>query len=204
MLISSPSQAFIGGIVVVMGRANEIDEVKVSFAADAQVETEENIFNTRLYYRPGMVRDDVKMGGQQMTTIQRFDLGKVWVLMGQGMYMEHGIGQSKQAPEYKLIERSIVGTETIDGMETTKYKTVYEGPDGRFGGFTWFNEDNIAVKGFMISESRGEKQRILFTVKNLEYGEQPESLFALPAGARRFDMPGLGDMMNMGGADSPR
>ncbi len=50
-----------------------------------------------------------------------------WMLMGRGMYMESNLGESEQAPEYKLIEKEVVGEEVVNGMQTTKYKTVYQG-----------------------------------------------------------------------------
>jgi hypothetical protein len=202
LLLAMPTQAFIGGIAVSIGRATNVEGAEIPpFSADAQLETEENQLTSKVYYRPGMVRDVTDMGGMEMVTIQRYDQGKVWILMGQGMYMESEIGQAEQAPEYKLIERSKEGTETINGMKTTKYKTIYQGPDGRFGGFTWFTDDNIAVKGFMVSETRGEKQRLQWTLTNVQRGEQPAALFELPAGAKPMSgMGGLMNMMGMGGS----
>jgi len=197
-ILSVPAQAFVGGIAVSIGRATNVEGAEIPpFSADAEIETEENQLTSHLYYQPGMVRDEADMGGMQMVTIQRYDQSKVWVLMSPTMYMESEIGQSEQAPEYKLIERSVVGTETVNGMQTTKYKTIYEGPDGRFGGFTWFTEDNIAVKGFMISENNGEKQRIKWTMSNVKRGDQPDALFELPAGAK--PMGGMGGLSGMMG-----
>jgi hypothetical protein len=198
ILLSVPAQAFVGGIAVSLGRATNTEGAEVpAFSADATMETEEHQLTSQVYYKPGMVRDVTDAGGMEMVTIQRYDLGKVWVLMGQGMYMETDIGEAEQAPEYKLVERSVVGTETIDGLETTKYKTIYEGPDGRFGGFTWFTKDNIAVKGFMVSETKGEKHRIKWTLTNVQLGDQPDALFELPAGAK--PMGSMGGLMNMMG-----
>ena len=206
IILSISAHAFVGGIAVSIGRATNVEGAEIPpFSADAQIETEENQMASRVFYQPGMVRDEMNMGGMQMVTIQRYDQGKVWVLMSPTMYMESAVGQSEQAPEYKLIERTVEGTETVNGMQTTKYKTVYEGPDGRFGGFTWFTEDNIAVKGFMISETKGEKQRIKWTMTNVKRGKQPDTLFELPPGAKPMGgMAGLSNMMGgmpgMGGA----
>lgn len=202
LLLSLPAQAFVGGIAVSIGRATNIEGAEIPpFSADAQIETEEHQMTSHVYYQPGMVRDVTDMGGMEMVTIQRYDQGKVWILMGQGMYIESAVGQAEQAPEYKLIERTLEGTETIDGVQTKKYKTVYEGPEGRFAGFTWFTDDNIAVKGFMVSETKGEKQRLKWTMTNIQRGEQPDALFELPPGAKPMGgVGGLMDMMgNMGG-----
>jgi hypothetical protein len=154
--------------------------------------------NTRVFYKPGKVRDEMDMSGQQMVTIRRFDLNKVWMIIGEGMYMEVDPEKGNaQAPDYKLISREIVGRETVNGMETTKYKSVYESKDGKFGGFTWFTDDNIAVKGFMISESKGQKERFKFEVKNLQRGAQDDSMFEIPAGYQQMNMGGFAGMGNM-------
>ncbi|UCG72588.1 MAG: hypothetical protein JSV45_15305 [Chromatiales bacterium] len=194
------AQAFVGGIAVGLGQMNEeVGDVETSFAADATLETEEMTANTRIYYQPGMVRDEMDVGGQQMVTIRRFDLQKVWTIMGQGMYMENEAAEgSQQSPEYRLISRELIGPEIVNGMATIKYKSVYESKDGKFGGFTWFTDDNIAVKGFMIHETKGEKQRFKFEFTSLDRGPQEDSLFEIPPGYQKFDMRGFAGMQGMG------
>lgn len=194
--LSVPSQAFVGGIAVSLGRATNKEGAEVPpFSADAQIETDEHQATSHVYFQPGMVRDETDVGGMTMVTIQRYDAGKVWVLMGEGMHMETEVGQAEQTPDYKLIERTMEGTEVINGEETTKYKTVYDGPEGRFAGFTWFTKDNIAVKGFIVSESQGEKQRLKWTMTNVQRGDQPDELFELPPGSQ--EMGGMNQLMDL-------
>jgi hypothetical protein len=206
VLLSSTAFAFVGPIAVGLGRMNEVGEIETSFAADATLETQEMSVDTRINYQPGMVRDAMQVGGREMVTIRRFDLGKIWMMMGPGMYMEIAADQgSEQAPDYKLVSREIVGPETVNGMKTTKYKSVYETQDGKFGGFTWYTDDHIAVKGFLVHEIKGEKQRLKFEIKNLERGEQPDSLFEVPEGARKINMQGFpGIPSGPGGAAGAR
>jgi hypothetical protein len=206
--IGGVAHAFVGSIAVGLGEMNdEIGRVQTSFAADAKLETEEMTVETRIYYKPGKVRDEMKIGGQEMVTIRRFDKNKLWMLMGQGMYMEIDPEQgSDQSPEYKLIERERVGPETVNGMQTTKYKSVYESKDGKFGGFTWFTEDNIAVKGFLVHQTKGDKKRLKFEFTSLERGAQPDSLFEVPKGYQKLQMggfPGIQGMGRMGGGGMP-
>lgn len=200
LAVAGSAHAFVGTLAVALGEMNEdVGRIQVSFAADAMVETEEMKANARVHYKPGKVRDEMNVGGQKMINIRRFDLNKVWLIMGQGMYMEVDPEQgSAQAPAYRLVSREIVGRETVNGIDTTKYKSVYESEDGKFGGFTWYTDDNIAVKGFMISETQGAKERVKFELTNLERSEQADHLFEIPAGYQRFDMGNMAGMMNMG------
>jgi len=192
--------AFVGQIAVGLGQVNEIGEIETSFAADAKVETEDMNVNTKIFYKPGRLRDEMDMGGQEMVTIRRFDTNQFWMIMGQGMYMEvDPESGNEQAQQYKLIEREVIGPETVNGMETTKYKSVYESKDGKFGGFTWFTDDNIAVKAFMIHETKGEKQRLRYEITDLRRGEQADSLFEIPAGYQKLEMGKFGGMPGAAG-----
>ena len=203
--IGGAAHAFVGVLAVGLGQMNEdVGQIQSSFAADASVETEEMPANERDKSTPGKGRADMKMGGQEMVTIRNFDTNKVWMILGQGMYMEIDAAKgSDQAPEYKLISREVIGPEIVNGMETTKYKSVYESKDGKFGGFTWYTDDNIAVKGFLIHEQKGEKQRIKFELTNLIRGAQADSLFEIPPGYQKLNMGGMGQMGGAGGYGAP-
>jgi hypothetical protein len=100
-----------------------------------------------------------------------------------------------------------VGTEVVNGMDTTKYKTVWQTEDGKFGGFSWVTEDGIAVKAFLVSETGGEKQRIRYQITELERGSQPQDLFEVPEGYAKMDLSGgrglAGMMSGMGGQPQP-
>jgi len=198
LVIAASAQAFVGGISVGLGEMDEnIGRVETSFAGDVQIETEDFTAKSRIYYQPGKVRDEMNMGGQEIVTINRFDLKKIWIIMMQGMYMEVDPDQgSDQAPQYELISREVMGPETVNGIATTKYKSVYQTKDGKFGGFTWYTDDNIAVKAFMISEVEGKKERVKFEFTSLERGPQTDSLFEIPDGYQPMNMGGL---MNMAG-----
>lgn len=198
LLAAGTAHGFGGQIAVGMNAANEVDQIDVSFTADATLETADYSMQSKIYFHSGKLRDEIDLGGQQLTYISRADLGTTWVLMPQSMYIEVPHGQSsEQIQEFKLVEREIVGEETINGMDTTKYRVVYESNDGSYGGFTWFNDDNIAVRSFMVSESDGEQVSVNFEMSNLQVGAVDESLFELPAGAQELNLSGL-----IGGARS--
>lgn len=200
LMVFGNAHAIVGTIAVGLGQMNdEIGDIKSSFSADAIVETEDMKATGKVYYKPGKVRDEMNMSGQQMVIIRLMDENRVLMLMGNGMYMETTADQnSEQAPEYELVSREIVGPETVNGMATIKYKSVYQGPDGKMGGFTWFNEDNVAVKGFLVSESKGEKDRIKYEFTSYTRGDQSEELFQVPPGSQKFDMGAFAGMQGMG------
>src|SRR6056297_965169 len=197
LLAADAALAFGGMIAVGMNEAAQVGAVETPFRAEASLETEEQNINTVIYYKPGHIRDEMKMGGQDMVVLQDLEAQKTYMLMPQGMYMEMDMGQSNdQMKEYRLIEREVVGREKVNGFDTTKYKVIYEGPDGKYGGFSWFTDDNIAVRAFMVSEEDGEKQRVQFQIKELERSPQQMSLFQVPSDYRKLDIGGF-DLSSM-------
>lgn len=205
LVMAASAQGFVGQIAVGLGEVEERGRIDVSFSGTATFETEEMTTDATVYYEPGKVRDEINMQGQDMVVIRRFDLNKFWMLIGHGMYMEVSPDETEEKTrDYALVSREKIGRETVNGMETTKYKSIYETSDGKFGGFTWFTDDNIAVKAFMVHESKGEKQRMKFEFKSLQRGSQDDALFELPAGAKPFSM---GNMMSgfgqMSGQNTP-
>src|SRR5690606_33155009 len=122
LFVSGNCFAFGGMIAIGMNESHEVDGVKVPFTADAKLQSDDFNLDTRIYFEDGKLRDEVNISGQNMVYIQRYDLGTTWILLPQGMYMELPQGQeSDQVQEYRLIEREVVGKETVNGMDTTKY-----------------------------------------------------------------------------------
>ncbi len=89
------------------------------------------------------------------------------------------------------VDLEQVGSETIEGLATTKYKFVMK--DGSAGGFLWYTREGIPVKMDLISKSGGRNSRITVTLENVQVGEQDPSLFELPAGYTALP----GGMINM-------
>lgn len=195
MLVFAAIQAhgFGGSIAIGLGQANQINAIEVPFTASATIETEEHKITEQIYYTPGKLRDEIDMGGQKMTVIRRYDLKKTWTLMPQKMFMESMLDDpSDQVEDYRLVGHEVIGRETVNGEETTKHKVIYETDKGRYGGFTWFTDDNIAVKAFLISEEAGEKQRIQFEMTSIHRAPQPDALFEVPAGYSELDLGAMG------------
>ena len=197
--------AFVGQMAIGLGEMDEsIGRIQVPFDADVKFESEEFNGTGHMYYQPGKIRDEMSMGSEQSVMIRLLDANKFYMLMPAmpGSYMEIDPDKgSKDAPNYKLISREVLGKESINGIPATKYKSVYESAEGKFGGFTWYTDDNIAVKAFLIHESKGEKQRFKFELSNLDRGAQDDALFELPPGAKKFNASAMMGMGGMGGMD---
>jgi hypothetical protein len=90
---------------------------------------------------------------------------------------------------------SEVGKETLDGVETTKYKLVMK--DGSAGGFMWFTKEGINMKMDLLQKQGRKKTRMTMTWTNLKIELQDPALFEIPSGYNK--MPNMGKMFGMPG-----
>jgi hypothetical protein len=74
-----------------------------------------------------------------------------------------------------------VGTERIDGLETTKYSF---GDDGALNaaGFYWLTSSGVMVRREYQEGVFGQSRHHLEYLSNISFKQQPDSLFAIPAG----------------------
>jgi hypothetical protein len=114
------------------------------------------------------------------------------LMPSQKMYKELDFSEARKqagaAPNDVSID--VVGPDTLDGIETTKYKLVMK--DGSAGGFMWFTREGIALKMDMLTKNGRKTERMTITLKNLQVGPQDPALFEAPAGYSKMpDVPGM-------------
>lgn len=180
---------------------------QVEYSADTSLETAEVSMTGHVNYTPTRERREMVTGsgGDKMIMITRHDKKISWTLMpAERVYMEMDLAQaSAQAKDdlskYK-IEQTVVGPETLNGVNTTKSKIIMTGPKGeKMGGFMWMTKDNIMVKMDAIAIDKKQKQRFKSELTNLKVAKQDPKLFEVPAGYEKMGMPSLGSLL--GGAD---
>jgi hypothetical protein len=150
----------------------------------------------KMYFTADKIRMDIN-SPQKMSTITRMDKKVVWnVMHDQKSYMELPFVEDRKPKVEKTyngeIERKLVGKETIDGHPTEKYLITYKERDNTNEVYQWWATDiNFPLK---TEDVNGKWKQ---EYKNIEMGKQNDSLFELPAGYKKFEMPG--GMMIPGG-----
>lgn len=176
----------------------------VEYSADRIMETSAGTFEGKVYSSKGKERTETNMKGMQSVMIVRPDKQEGYMLMpAQKMYMQMDLAKAKQqsgggAPDDVQITE--VGSETVEGQATTKYKLIMK--DGSAGGFMWFTKDGVMVKMDAVMKDGKDKSRITMTLKNLTIGAQDASLFEVPAGFTK--LPSMGNMGGFGGPGAGR
>lgn len=143
----------------------------------------------KIYFKPDKYRMDMKVQ-EEMIMITRVDKKVIWNIMpAQKMYMEMPFNlKNKPKVEEKFegeIDRKLVGNETIDGHPAKKYLITYKSGNEKHQVYQWFATDiNFPVKTSAIDGSWSQEY------KNIKIGSQPDSLFEVPAGYKKIQMPG--------------
>jgi outer membrane lipoprotein-sorting protein len=161
----------------------------------------------KVYVKGKKMRTESGMG--QGITIVDGDSGTVWVLQpGQKMYMEMRKGaaqpmQTTQSDEElaKVADKRSLGTETVNGYQCEKYLYTYH--DKTLGAMTTWTATKLGQTIKMVHRSpEGEST---FEYRNIKEGGVADSLFQVPAGYTKMEMPGMPGMgkgmgPGMGGA----
>ena len=183
--------------------ATAAQQSTAEYSADSYMETADGVVEGKVYAAPGKERRETLMDGEKSIMIMRHDKKQVWMLMpDQQMYTEVKLGKGGRKDDlsnYK-IEQTKVGSETVNGVNTTKSKIIMTGPKGKkFGGFWWTTKEGIVMKMDTISVDKNSKDRFKTELKNLEIGKQDPSLFEIPKGySNMASMGGIGNMMMKG------
>jgi outer membrane lipoprotein-sorting protein len=150
----------------------------------------------KVYVKGKKMRTESGMG--QGITIVDGDTGTVWVLQpAQKMYMEMKKGatqpaQTTQSDEEltKVADKKFLGTETVNGYQCEKYLYTYR--DKTLGTMTMWNATKLGQAIKMVHQSpEGESS---FEYRNIKEGGVADSLFQVPAGYKKMEMPGMPGM----------
>jgi len=136
--------------------------------------------------------------GATTVIIMRFDKGVTWTLMEKNQYMEMAGVSAKDVPTIKeksedVAEIKKLGEETVNGYPCEKTLCVFK--DKSLGEVTqWISKKLMfAVKS---ETRRGGKVESSSELKNIKEGAPADSVFEIPPGYTKFEMPaGIGDMM---------
>jgi hypothetical protein len=155
----------------------------VEYSAHRRIETDQGVIEGSVAAAPGMERSEIRMGSMSSSVmIMRSDRKVGYrVMPAQRMYLEVDLAQAAQRSgtvAQDQLELEAVGSETVSGLATTKYKFVTK-------------DEGIPVKMDVLSKYGSDKSRTTVTLHDVRIGEQDRSTFDVPAGFARVTGSGL-------------
>lgn len=158
------------------------------FSADTVFTSHGQTMKGRMYGKEDRYRMEVKQP-QHIISITRMDKKVVWNIMpSEKMYMEMPYSE-EQAPKTEIkgeVERKLLGKEKIDGHPADKYLITYKVGNSTQQVYQWWATDlDFPVKTADI------QNRWVQEYRNIRLEKQPDSLFEIPPGYSKFQMPRL-------------
>jgi len=164
------------------------------FTADMVMTENDMTKTTKLIVEDPYYRMEMEEGGQQLCILVNKDKQITDVVMpDQKMYMEISSSSMQSASNdvFQSIEKQkstydtkMVGKETVNGYECEKYE-ISDG--GKLLSTYW----QSAELDFPIKVVSGVNQNMIMELKNIKMGDVDDSLFKVPDGYMKMDMPGM-------------
>jgi len=179
LLLAFSGRAFAGGI---------------EFSAVMEAASDGTVTKTKVYFAKDRQRLEMSDAGtgEKVVMIVRPDKGVAWSLMPSEMlYMEIHIDPRDVNPlmrQKDVVKTERIGPEDIDGRHTMKEKVTTREADGTTSAaYYWQSRDlGWPVQAAALDGSWR------YTYRDIKQGRQDPSLFEIPAGYKKMDMPGSG------------
>jgi hypothetical protein len=170
-----------------------------NYSADMETTSAQGSFTSKIFFKDGKIRMEGTQGSTSINII-RPDKKVIWMLMiDSKTYMEIPLDISKEDIQSKLrdpnikTDKEFMANEVVDKHPTKKYHlTITTYGKREQSGYIWEATDlsNFAVK------YQSEDKKITTVWKNIKTGGVNDSVFELPSGYKKMDMP---VMPGMGG-----
>ncbi|MGO9614053.1 MAG: DUF4412 domain-containing protein [Dissulfurispiraceae bacterium] len=164
-----------------------------NYSADMETTTAQGSFTSKIFFRDTKMRMERNTQGHKSIYIMRPDKKVIWMLMVDSeTYMEMPLDMSKQDIQSKLhdpnikTDKEFIANEIIDDHPAKKYHlTIIKDGKKEKSGYIWEANDlgNFPLK------YESEDKKVTTVWKNIKTGGVSDSVFELPAGYKKMDMP---------------
>jgi hypothetical protein len=171
-----------------------------NYSADMETTSAQGSFTSKIFVKDGKMRMESDTQERKSINIIRPDKKVIWMLMVDSKtYMEIPLDMSTQDIQSKLYDPNIqtdkefIANELVDKHPTKKYHlTITTNGKKEKSGYIWEATDlaNFTVK------YESEDKKMTTAWKDIKMGGVADSVFELPSGYKKMDMP---TMPGMGG-----
>lgn len=159
------------------------------FSADVIIINQAQRLDGKVFIKHGNIRQEINTPVGKSVHIVKIDEKVMWMLMPrEKMYVEMPLdlrsAMAKEVPGE--MERELVGSGTVSGHPTEKYKITYTHDGRTYSCYQWLATDiNFPIRTAAVDGSWSQEYR------NIKMEKQPDSLFELPGDYKKFAMPGM-------------
>ncbi|HOJ78202.1 MAG TPA: DUF4412 domain-containing protein [Bacillota bacterium] len=134
------------------------------------------------------IRQELTVNGETNITILRLDKKVGWTLLPDKQYMEIKMpfDPNQPNPEFEY-ETAELGQETINGYPCKIVQYTYK--NKKYGVLKQWVSDKLGYSVKVESKDAKGKTISIIEYKNIKEGKQPDSLFEIPSGYQKLDLP---------------
>ena len=168
-----------------------------NFSADMETTSAKGSFTSEVSFKDGRMRVE-HTKPRKFINIRRPDKKVVWILnVDRKTYMEIPLDMSKEDIQSELrnpnikTKKEFIANEVVDKHPAKKYHlTIIRNGKREKSGYIWEATD---LNNFVV-EYQSEDKKTMIIWKNIKSGDVSDSLFELPAGYKKVDMPAVPGM----------
>lgn len=154
------------------------------YSAEQVLTSEGKTVTQKIYVDQGKARVEMAAKGMNLITLVDYQRKAVYQLMPGNRYIEmplQGVGDPLMSmPQGDSVLKDKIGTETIQGQLCDKYKVIQD----QYQAYMWINQANQ-----MPVRMEGINKPIVVEWKNIVAGPQDPSLFRIPSGYQKIELP---------------
>ena len=170
-------------------RAETLERPRVEYHGQLLMEAGRLALSGPVHYTPKRERHSLKLHGSQVPPkiiILRHD-ERFALVMDPHTKSYYRIPLSgEEVPFYgvlsgPLLEKTMVGSEDVNGIETNRYEVVFARTDGgQLVGDLWLTADNVVMRMVGTVRRQGHSVPFRMQLTELKVGKQPDDIFAPP------------------------
>ncbi len=155
----------------------------------------------KLFIKNDQMRLELEVDGDLMITICALKSGRTLVLMEGNIYAEVPFADNPVLPLANEYEEQDLGSETVEGYLCTVVRYIYK--DKSLGSSTHWLAPELGFPLKVEEVNQKGKTEEITTLTNIRLGPLAQSLFEVPAGFTKMNIPGFPSFSGAQGGQSP-
>jgi hypothetical protein len=180
-------------------RAATLIEARTGFSAERTLVVDGRTYRGKIWAMPGKERHEQALFGLLPVFLLRADsrLGEI-VLSSIKTVVEFEIPPALLLLNVTALKQHPIGSETINGIATTKYAIDKSAPEGHAEGALWLSRDGIPMRlAGTFTNPKGKVSTVRWELSGVKTGPLPASLFEPPAGMAKLPPEAIAPLLGL-------
>ena len=179
--------------------AGTLIDAQTSFSADRTLVVDGHNYKGKIWAMPGKERHEQAIQGLRPVFLMRADnpLGEI-VLAGLKTIVQFRMPAELRVLAIPELKKNPIGSDTVNGIATTKYAIDKTVPEGHAQGTLWLSRDGIPMRlAGTFTAPKGKVSTVRWELNHVEIGPQPAALFEPPSGLSKLPPEAIAPLLGL-------